>query len=137
MTLFERSSAPFLVRRRDPPLGGAQLGLNDGIERIVLEGVLVGRHGRLPVALLHQPVGKRGVRSIEGGTPGQQDRCHQQAETRSVSQARLLIKSQSKLLKNLRLYRKRKLHARVIGPAAPRLPESPSRRDKSGARRLR
>ena len=70
--LFERSSAPFLVRRRDPAFGGVQLGLNDGIERIVFEGVLVGRHSLLPVAFLHQPVGKRGVRSIEGGTPGQQ-----------------------------------------------------------------
>jgi hypothetical protein len=70
--LFERSSAPFLVRRRDPPFGGVQLGLNDGIVRILFEGVLIGRHGLLPVALLHQPVGKRGVRDVEGETPGQQ-----------------------------------------------------------------
>ena len=70
--LFKRSSAPFLVRRRDPAFGGVQLGLNGGIEGIVFEGVLIGRHGPLPVALLHESVGKRGVRSIERGAPGQQ-----------------------------------------------------------------
>src|SRR5439155_9853641 len=50
-----------------------------------------------------------------------------------------LLKSQSKLLRKLQLYRKRKLHARFIGPAVPRPPESLNeslnRRDKSDVRR--